>query len=147
LLPKNNLKSTFIDRNSTIFISYASEDFNIADRLADTLEIFGFSIWFDKKSLLPGDNWKSEIRKAIKNCRYIILLLSNHSVSKKGEVQREFKLALEEQEKYPENEIFIIPARLDNCSPANEKLKELHWVDLFIDWNKGITRITKSLGK
>jgi hypothetical protein len=98
-----------------IFLSYAQEDFESARRLFNDLKALGVNIWFDKESLLPGQNWRVAITGAIKRSRYFLAVLSGNSVTKKGYVQKEMKHALEVVDEYPETEIFLIPVRLNAC--------------------------------
>jgi len=55
-----------------VFISYAKEDSDAARRIYNDLRVAGLNPWLDKESLLPGQNWEIEIRKAIKSSRYFI---------------------------------------------------------------------------
>ncbi len=128
-----------------VFISYASEDHGKAKQIHDDLKREGIDAWFDKETLLPGQNWEYEIRQAIKNSQYFIALLSSSSVSKSGYVQKELRMALDALDKLPESEIFVIPARLDKCQPTHEKLTKLHWVDLFPSYEKGMKQILRVL--
>ena len=43
---------------NSVFISYAKEDINFAQKVYDYLENLGFEPWLDKKKLLVGQNWK-----------------------------------------------------------------------------------------
>jgi hypothetical protein len=99
----------------------------------------------DKHNLLPGQLWKPAIRDAIKKSRYFVAIISKHSIDKRGFVQAEFKQGLETLEEFPESEIYVIPARLDDSKPTHEKLSELHWVDLFPDWVQGFDRILMAM--
>ena len=80
----------------------------------------GYNPWLDKKSILPGQNWDNEIKKAIKTCRYIIILFSSNLVDKISYIQKELKDAIREQQNFPESFIFIIPARLDDSEISYE---------------------------
>lgn len=102
-------------------------------------------IWMDKKSLLPGQNWQIEIPKAISNSDCVILLLSNNMVTKRGYVQKEIRLCFDTLDQMPEGRIFLIPVRLNNCEPEFDKLKALHYVDLFPDWQDGLLKILSAL--
>ena len=128
-----------------VFISYAREDKTMAQRLYDDLKKNGVEPWLDDENLLPGQNWKLEIGKAIKNCDYFLALLSSHSVSKRGYVQKELKKALDILGECPKSKIFIIPVRLDDCQPIDEELEELHWLDLFSSYDRGLAKILQVL--
>ena len=77
-----------------VFISYASEDFETANDIHNYLTINNFEPWIDKKNILPGQNWDKEILNALKISDFIIILLSQISVEKRGYVQKEYKLAI-----------------------------------------------------
>jgi formylglycine-generating enzyme required for sulfatase activity len=91
--------------------------------------------WLDEEKLLPGQDWHEEIEKAVEATDVVIVLLSNQSVSQEGYVQRELKLALDVADEKPENTIFIIPLRLDDC-PAPRRLRGWHYVDYFPESRK-----------
>ncbi len=128
-----------------VFLSYAREDLKIAKKIYDDLTDKGVNVWLDDDALLPGQNWRNEITKAIKGSNYFLAVLSSNSVSKKGYVQKEVKIALEELELYPKGKIFIIPVRIDDCEPDDEKLGALHWADLSSDYDAGIQKILRVL--
>jgi hypothetical protein len=86
--------------SNKIFISYAKVDLPTARQIYEDLLIAGLDPWLDEKNLLPGQNWQYEIKKAIKASRFVIAILSNKSVSKRGFVQREIKLALQTLDEY-----------------------------------------------
>ncbi|MCB0596621.1 MAG: TIR domain-containing protein [Lewinellaceae bacterium] len=113
-----------------IFLCHANEDKEQVLSFYDKLKAAGFNPWLDKKDLLPGQHWDREIRRALQNSRFIIIFFSHHSVSKRGYVQRELKLALNALEEIPEGQIFIIPVRLEN-HPIPEAFRHIHYVDLF----------------
>lgn len=118
-----------------IFLSYARQDEIAALEIYEWLVREGLSVWMDKKNLSPGQDWKTEIEKAINASDIFVACLSNQSVNKKGFVQAELKRALEVADLMPENGIFIIPVRLDDC-PVPHKLASLHWLDYFVLENR-----------
>lgn len=59
------------------FISYAHEDFDIANKVHTSLTKGKQSVWFDKRKLLFGDDFNDEIKRGIKRCYYFIPILSN----------------------------------------------------------------------
>ena len=128
-------------QNIRVFISYAREDTQAANKLYNDLKLLGLDPWLDTESLLAGQNWRIAVKDAIRNSRYFIALLSSNSVEKIGYVQRELKEALEALGDFPQSKIFLIPARLDEIKVNDEKLSEIHIVDLFPDWKQGIQKI------
>ena len=127
-----------------IFICYAREDLPTATRLHDELARAGIAAWLDKKRLIGGQNWKIEVKKAMQRSRCILALLSSHSVSKSGYVQKELREALEMLEHLPPDRILIIPVRLDDCEPAHEQLRDLQWIDLFESHEEGLAQIVQA---
>lgn len=131
------------EKRPKVFISYARENQAQAKRLYNDLENAGAIPWLDVEDLLPGQKWRPAIRQAIKASDYVIVMISAHSVSKRGFVQAELKKALEVLEEFPADGIFLIPVRLEECMVTDEALLELNIVDLFPDWERGLAKILK----
>ena len=113
-----------------VFISYAKEDVKKAKSLYKMLFENNIRAWIDIEELDPGENWDAGIRQAIRDCQYVIVLLSNNSITKKGYVQKEIKEALDIADTFPENEIFILPVRLEACR-VPERFNKWQWSDFF----------------
>ncbi len=94
-----------------VFLCYARTDLSVIRGIYDRLIGAGIDAWFDKESLLPGQDWELEIRKAVRNCDAIVVCLSRQ-FNQAGFRQKEVRLALETAMEKPEGTIFIIPARL-----------------------------------
>lgn len=130
-----------------IFISYAREDSEVALRLYTDLTASGHNPWIDQISIAPGKIWKDEISRAIRSSRYFVLLLSKNSVSKRGFCQKEVKVALDTFDEFAPGDVFIIPARLEECSPLDERLRQIQWVDLFPNYGTGLSKILEVIKK
>ena len=133
-----------VDR-STVFLSYGREDLPEAEQLYSDLTGAGLSVWFDRESLLPGQQWKPAIRTAIRNSRFFVALMSSRSTTKRGFVNQEFTEAFEVLKEFPEAAVFLIPVRIDDCEPSHRRLMDLHRVDLFPHWEAGLARLLKAL--
>jgi len=117
-----------------IFLSYAHEDIGMAKRIYKDLKRYGLNIWFDSESLLPGQNWRDSIEKAIKQCSYYLVLLSSYTVTETGTVPKEMKIAFEILKECRDDDIRIIPVRLNEYEPSHiSKLRNINirWIDLF----------------
>jgi formylglycine-generating enzyme required for sulfatase activity len=119
-----------------IFLAHASEDKPAVLVLHERLKQAGYKPWLDEKDLIPGQNWRSVIPKAIANSQLFIACLSQRSIAKQGFVQREFKMALNQYADRPPNSIYLIPLRLDECDIPDLRqeeyglnLRDLHWLD------------------
>jgi len=131
---------------TSIFISYAHEDSNIALRLYNDLKKVGITPWIDSENLLPGQDWKLAIKKAIRTSDYFIALFSGNSVNKKGYFQKEVRMAMSELEEMPPEKILFLPCRIEDVEILYEPLKELHWLDLFPSYQDGFKKLKLSLG-
>jgi hypothetical protein len=140
---QNNV-DVFYKSNIKVFISYASDDRQTARKLYEDLKKAGVKPWMDMEDLLPGQDWKRTITQAIKESRFVIVLLSSNSVLKRGFVQKELKYALDILDYYPDGDIFLIPVRIDNCE-IPEMIKRVHFTDLFPSYEIGFKRILLSL--
>lgn len=130
-----------------IFISYAREDNKEAERLYNELNNHpSVAIWIDKESLLAGSYWKDEILKKIETSDFILIILSNKSISKEGFFQREMREALERLSYLPPGKRVIIPIRLEACKPLHRELRLLNYLDMYPDWENGIKLLYKSIG-
>jgi len=110
------------------FLCHASENKPIVNGLFDDLNTAGFDPWLDSDDILPGMIPDLVIQKALHECDIVIICLSSVSVAKEGYVQKEIKWARSIQDEKPEDTIFVIPLRLDNCKiPFG--LKDIQWGD------------------
>lgn len=112
-----------------VFISHAKEDTQFAEELYDYLLEQGYSPWLDKKKLKVGSNWDYEIKKALKESTFVILLLSTTAVKKRGYIQKEFKYALEYSETKLIDDIYIIPILINKCE-VPEQLLKFQWIEV-----------------
>src|SRR6516165_1196285 len=62
-----------------VFLSYASQDADAAQRICDALRTASIEVWFDKSALRGGDAWDRMIRQQIRDCARFIPLISQHS--------------------------------------------------------------------
>lgn len=128
-----------------IFISYARENFGMAGRLYQDLRGIGADPWMDVHDIIIGQRWAAAIREAIRESSHVMVLLSSETLSKRGYVQKEINQALEVLSEIPPDEIYIIPVRLNNCTPRHEQLREIQWVDLFPSYEVGFEKIVRTL--
>ena len=131
-----------------IFLAHANEDKEVVLELHDRLKKAGYKPWLDKKNLIPGQNWRSVIPKVIADCQLFIACFSKQSITKKGYIQREFRMALTHAADRPPDSIFLIPIRLDECEIPNLRqeeyglnLRDLHWLNYWeTDGFKGLEK-------
>lgn len=122
---KSGPPANSVDTASRVFISYAKEDFEAANRLRGELEAAGIQAWFDRNltNLPPGNNWKLEIDDQIDHqCSVFLSLISRTSETV---VDRTFhyerNLAAERARKFPNGGGFYFPVVVDpGISPASQ---------------------------
>ena len=73
-IEKDNKVIVAEKKKTKVFISYGREDEKHALKLYQGLKNIGAEPWLDSENLLPGQNWKTVISKAIRECDYFIAL-------------------------------------------------------------------------
>jgi hypothetical protein len=120
-----------MQRPLRIFLCHSSEDKPIVRELYRSLSTESWlDVWLDEENLYPGQDWDTEIEKAVETTDIVIVCLSNNSVNKDGYIQRELRFVLRIADYKPEGEIFVIPIRLSNCL-VPRSLKQWHYIDFF----------------
>jgi hypothetical protein len=129
-----------------IFLSYARLDLRKAARLYQDLSRRGLDVWFDREDLIPGVKWRPAIRKAIREAKYFVAVLSKQSVGRNGFRHSELRQAIEVWGEFPEGKAFLIPVRLENCRMPFRELEEVQYADLFLNWKAGVEKLCTALG-
>jgi len=117
-------------RQKQIFLTYAHSDKKAVRKLYHRLTRKHIKAWLDEMELLPGQNWKHEIRQAILRSDFVILCLSRQFNKQGGYRHEELKIVLEKAKSLPDDQIFLIPARLEKCD-LPEPVRQWQCVDLF----------------
>ena len=125
-----------------IFLCHSSGDKKVVRQLYYRLRADDFDPWLDEENLEAGQDWEREIRKAVRNSEVVIVCLSHGSITKTGYIQKEIKFALDVADQQPENTIFLIPVKLEECN-VPERLSQWQWVNLFEE--QGYNRLLRSL--
>jgi hypothetical protein len=130
----NTVQESAKSASHCIFISYASEDFEAAGRLRDTLDQLGLNVWMDRKGgLEAGDLYRAKIRHDIWHCTLFIPLLSKNAERRKEAFFREeWDDALRRMRRFKgSSRAFIIPVviddlNLDAARDIPDEFKEIH---------------------
>ena len=117
------------NRPLKVFLCHADVDSKAVRALYDRLVQDGVDAWLDKENILPGQAWDYEIRKAVREADAVLVCLSKQ-FNQAGYRQKEVRLALDAAMEKPDGDIFIIPARLEECETL-ESLRAWNWVNLF----------------
>jgi hypothetical protein len=59
-----------------VFISYSHKDEALARQVVMFLENAGLNAWYDKREIMPGDNWAEKVAEGLKECDAMVVLLS-----------------------------------------------------------------------
>jgi formylglycine-generating enzyme required for sulfatase activity len=113
-----------------VFLCHASGDKPAVRELYQRLHTDGIDAWLDEEDLLPGQDWQRAIPKAVRDSDVVLVCLSRNSINKAGYVQKEIKFALDVADEQPEDTIFLIPLKLEECK-VPERLSRWQWVNLF----------------
>jgi TolB-like protein len=115
-----------------IFLSYASQDAEAAQRICDSLRAAGHEVWFDKSDLRGGDAWDAAIRKQVKECALFMPLISaNTEARSEGYFRREWNLAVNRMLDMAEDQSFLLPVVIDDTPQTTarvpERFRERQW--------------------
>jgi hypothetical protein len=134
--------------NRWVFVSYVRDDSAVVDQLCADLENAGVRTWRDIDQLLPGDDWKLAIRRAIEGGSGFIACFSRRSEDRSSSYMREeLMLAIEQLRLRPADSGWFMPVLLDDVTPPDTKvgagrtLRDLH----FIRWEEPRSRALKAL--
>lgn len=117
-----------INRELRAFLCHASDDKPVIREIYSMLKQDKVIPWLDEVDILGGQNWDLEIRRAVRKSDVILVCLSSSSVGKESYIQKEIRFALDIADEKPEDTIFIIPIRLDDCE-IPESLRKWQWID------------------
>ncbi len=128
-----------------LFISSVKQDQDIAFRLYNDFKQAGVKPWLNSEDAMPERSEKALIHEAIQNSRYFMPLISVHSVSQRGMVQRELNIALDILDEFPMSDIFIIPVRLDNTRLTDYRLQDIKSADFTQSYTAGFKQLMRVL--
>jgi TolB-like protein/Tfp pilus assembly protein PilF len=115
-----------------VFLSYASQDAEAAQRICAALRSAGVEVWFDQSELRGGDTWDRQIRKQIHDCALFVPVISVHSDARReGYFRREWKLAVDRTADMAEDVAFLLPVVIDSTPDATarvpDRFREAQW--------------------
>lgn len=97
-----------------LFLSYASEDAARVEPFYDAFKVAGLEPWMDRRDIPPGAVWEDALFNAIAHCDQFLFFASRNSASKRGFLQREIKRAALHWEEKLEDDLYVIPVRLED---------------------------------
>jgi hypothetical protein len=112
-----------------VFISYCRENREEVASLRDRLISAGELVWWDQ-DILPGADWKFEIRCALRRSYAIICCFSSELETRsKSGVYPELSEAVRAVRERPPGDIFLIPVRLSKCVIPPVEIDDVRTLD------------------
>ena len=132
-----------------VFVSYCRDNKDDVAQLRNQLIAAGEKIWWDQ-DILGGQDWKFEIRKAMKEAYAVVVCLSEETADRiTSGIYPEVLDAIGAYREHAPGGIFLIPVRLSECEippieiDATRTLDRLQYIDLFSP--DGLDQLVKSL--
>jgi hypothetical protein len=100
-----------------LFVSHASADRRLVDRLAQMFERHGIPYWYSRRNLIGAQQWHDEIGAALERCDWFLIVLSPAAMKSEW-VKRELLFALNDR-RYRNR---IVPVAAKTCD-----YKKLSW--------------------
>src|SRR5277367_2049484 len=102
-----------------VFLSYASQDSEVARRICEALRAAGIEVWFDQSELRGGDAWDKSIRRQIKECALFVPIISPSTQSRaEGYFRLEWKLAVDRSHLLADDHPFFFPVVIGDVGDA-----------------------------
>jgi len=118
-----------------VFLSYASQDGEAAERICEALRSAAIEVWFDQSELRGGDVWDQKIRREIHDCALFIPVISANTASRhEGYFRLEWDLADQRSHMMARSRVFVVPVCLDATTEAAadvpDSFKRVQWTRL-----------------
>ena len=114
-----------MESTKAVFLSYASEDAEAAQRICNSLRAAGLEVWFDKSELRGGEAWDASIRQQIRNCALFVPIVSANTESRvEGYFRLEWRLAVERSHLMSDDHTFVMPVVIDDIANATARVPD-----------------------
>ena len=120
-----------------VFISHASPDDAVADKVMHWLRNAGLKGWLDQTDILPARNWRNEIHCGVRSASAVIVLISAAS--------RRSRYVREEWELATSHGVPVVPALIGRDPRLPSRLRHLQYVDLRRDKSVGWRQLLVTL--
>lgn len=135
----------------SIYLSHTVADTAVVDRLRGEIVDAGFALAINHHTVPPGQPFETALRSAVNEAARFIVCFSSRDGAPTGYDATEMMVALERLGASCAGEdSWLIPVRLTRCDlPAlpigSRTLRELASIDLYTDWEAGVTRLLAAL--
>lgn len=124
-----------------LFLSYSEDDVELVRQIAMNLAKIGYRVSYSR-DLSGGDSFVTFMDDTIRQCDYIVVLCSKHSLDSKW-VFYENGRGLERE--INEGRVIVIPVRLDGCQPLPFLASRLWAADFSEEFSTAIEDLTSSI--
>ena len=123
------------EASRAVFLSYASQDAEPAQRICEALRAAGMEVWLDQSELRGGDAWDLKIRQQIRDCALFVPIISSNTASRlEGYFRLEWKLAVDRSHLMAAEKPFLLPVVVDatqeSSAHAPDRFREVQWTRL-----------------
>jgi TolB-like protein/lipoprotein NlpI len=123
------------EASCAVFLSYASQDAEPAQRICEGLRAAGIEVWLDQSELRGGDAWDLKIRQQIRDCALFVPIISVNTASRlEGYFRLEWKLAVDRSHLMAAEKPFLLPVVVDATQESNahapDRFREAQWTRL-----------------
>src|SRR5262249_13844885 len=106
-----------------VFLSYASQDQEAAQKICEALRSAGIEVWFDQSELRGGDVWDALIRGRIRACDFFVPVISATTNARdEGYFRREWRLAIERTADMADDKPFLVPVVIDATTETSARV-------------------------
>jgi TolB-like protein/Tfp pilus assembly protein PilF len=118
-----------------VFLSYASQDAEAAEKICTALRTVGIEVFLDQSELRGGDVWDQKIRREIQECALFIPVISANTASRhEGYFRLEWDLADQRTHMMARSRVFVVPVCLDAtteiAADVPESFRRVQWTRL-----------------
>ncbi len=126
-----------------VFLSYSSQDKQLAERIALDLSNRGIRVWFDEWSILVGESVSQKIEQGLDDSDFVLVLLSKISV-KHGWVGIEWRSRIAEE--IDNDKTIILPLKSDDCKIPT-LLIDKKYADFSKDYKVGLKELLEAINQ
>lgn len=141
-------------KRKRIFVSYVREDMHLVDRLVAELRAAGHDPWIDRDGLLPGMDWPTEIRKAIRTSDHFLACFTPNYWKRRTYMNDELRSAITQWRQVSIHRNWLIPAKLLPCElpelrtePGEYLTDTIQVADFASDWTSALRQLLAVLGR
>jgi hypothetical protein len=108
-----------------IFLSYASQDAEAAQKICEDLRVAGIEVWFDQSELRGGEAWDRSIHEQIQACALFMPVISANAHARiEGYFRLEWKLAVDRSHRMAPDQAFLLPVVIDDTRQSDTRIPD-----------------------